>query len=114
MARGDYRHRLTVQALSREPDGEGGYLETWTDTGVAWWVSLDPAGARDVEYETAGTIAATATHIVEGDFRADVTVESRLALHDFARNLDRVFQVTNVRDLDERHITLRLLTEEQL
>jgi head-tail adaptor len=114
MARGNYRHRVRVESLGRAPDGEGGYYETWTPAGLEWWVSLEPAGARDVEYETAGTVAATATHIVEGDFRPDVTVESRLSLHDFARNLDRVFQVTNVRDLDERHITLRLLTEEQL
>ena len=114
MARGTYRHLVQVEALSREPDGEGGYLESWTPSPVSWWVSLTPAGARDVEYETAGTVAATATHIVEGDFRSDVTVEIRLALHDDARHLDRVFQVTNVRDLDERHVTLRLLTEEQL
>jgi head-tail adaptor len=114
MARGDYRHRVQVQTLARTPDGEGGYIEDWTSAPVDWWVSLEPAGARDVEYETAGTVAATATHIVEGDFRSDVTVESRLAMHDVGRGIDRAFQVTNVRDLDERHVTVRLLTEEQL
>ena len=114
MGRGDYIHRVKVQSLGREPDGEGGYLETWTDTPVDWFVSLEPASARDVEYETAGTIAATATHIVEGDFRADVDLEHRLWFHDFARGVDRIFHITNVRNLDERHITLRLLTEEQL
>ena len=40
--------------------------------------------------------------------------EPGLHFHDHARGVDRVFQVTNVRNLDERNRVLRLLTEEQV
>jgi head-tail adaptor len=32
----DFRHRLTIQTVSKVSDGQGGFTETWTDGATVW------------------------------------------------------------------------------
>jgi SPP1 family predicted phage head-tail adaptor len=78
MAIGDYRHIVQFQNPTTAPDGDGGVIETWVDLFPRWSVAIQPATVRDLERNAAGTTVATATHIVRGRYRPDVTVESRM------------------------------------
>jgi head-tail adaptor len=109
-AAGQRRHLVTLQNPGPPiPDGAGGYTESWTDlTPATVWVSLQPAYARDVEYLAAGTVAASATHVVTGPYHPGVTTQTRLVLG------PRVFHVTGVGNPEERGIELILLCQEQV
>lgn len=110
MPRGDYRHLVTFEAPgARVPDGEGGYTEAWAPLDPpTWYIAIRPATARDLEDVTAGTTTASATHVVTGDYRADVTTKARL-VHE-----GRQFEITGIANLDERDETMILLCEELL
>lgn len=77
MGIGDFRHVVMFQVPHTEPDGYGGTLEVWTDLPPVWNVDIRPATVRDLERQTAGTTVATATHVVYGWYRDDVTVKCR-------------------------------------
>jgi SPP1 family predicted phage head-tail adaptor len=110
IATGAYRHRVTVQipgALT--PDGDGGYTETWQDANPPTWaVSLTAAPRAAGELPMAGTTITTASHLVRGRYRADVTTHTRFLLD------TRVFNVLAVRNLDERDRTLEVVCTEVL
>lgn len=105
---GAYRSRVTVQAPGAPAaDGDGGYTETWVDGLPATWaVSLGAAGTTGGESAMQGTTITTATHLVRGRYRADVTTHTRLVLG------ARLFNVLQVRDVDERHRVLELICTE--
>lgn len=90
MAIGDYRHVVQFQTPTVVPDGDGGTVETWTDLPFLWHVAIQPATVRDLERNTAGTIVATATHIVRGRYRSDVKVDCRMLFD------GREFRITGV------------------
>ena len=110
MTIGDYRHVVTVQdPTGMVSDGEGGFTEGWTDLDPATWdVRISPATARDLERVGAGTVITTATHVITGRHRPDVSTGARVL---FER---RIFQVTGLRNIDERDVTLECTAEEQL
>jgi len=110
MAIGSYRHVVTVQdPTALMPDGEGGWTEGWADLDPAKWdVSIIRATARDLERVGAGTILTTATHVIEGRYREDVSLTTRLLFE------GRVFAITGIDNVEERDITLRLIAEEQI
>ena len=109
MAVADYRHVVTVQSFTRTPDGGGGWIEAWTDLDPAQWdVSIVRATVRDLERVGSGTILTTATHIIEGRWRPDITLSSRLMFD------GRAFAVTGFDNVQERDRILRLIVEEQI
>ena len=110
MAIGEYRHRGTFQdPTALVPDGEGGWIEGWADLDPPDWpVRITPATVRDLERVAAGTILSSATHVIEGRWRPDVSLKSRLLFE------GRIFHVTGINNVDERDMTMRLLVEEQL
>ena len=97
---GTHRHVVTVQGQGTPvPDGDGGYTESWTNLVPATWrCSIVPATARDLERITAGTVIATATHIVSGRYHPQIAISTRLVFG------TRLFSVTGVSDPEERHI----------
>jgi SPP1 family predicted phage head-tail adaptor len=107
---GTYRHRVTVQNPGASvPDGDGGYTEGWSDADPATLdVSITPATTSDVERLTAGTVAATATHMVRGRFHPGITLASRLIFK------GRTLNVIYVGNPDERDLELVMLCAEQL
>jgi head-tail adaptor len=108
MGIGAFRHVGMFQALVSVPDGDGGMVDTWTDLPPAWPIDIRPATVRDLERQTAGTIVATATHVIHGRHRADVTVECRLVFD------GRFFLITGIARPFERPIDLFLFAKETI
>ena len=110
MGIGAYRHVARFQAPGpAEPDGEGGFTETWADLEPPTWaVSIRPATVRDLERETAGTVITSATHVITGRYRPDVTTATRMIFR------GRTFEITGVVDVDERAIEMHLIAEERI
>jgi SPP1 family predicted phage head-tail adaptor len=107
---GTYRHVVTVQAPTGSvADGEGGWTEGWADlTPAEWHVSISPASARDLERVGSGTVITSATHLITGRYRPDVTTATRALFE------GRLFAITGVRNTDERNVVLECTAEEQL
>ena len=110
MGIGDYIHVVTVQnPTGVVPDGEGGFTEGWTDLDPAKWdVSITPATARDLERVGAGTVITTATHLITGQYRSDVSTQTRVLFE------GAIYHITGARDPDKRHETLECTADEQL
>jgi SPP1 family predicted phage head-tail adaptor len=105
---GALRHRVTLENPGTPvPDGDGGYTEAWTALSPASVsASIVPATARDLERVVAGTVMATATHVVTIRYHSGVTTKTRVTFG------TRVFSVTGVQNADERNIQLQLVCEE--
>ena len=105
-------HRVTVQQPGAPiPDGDGGYTEGWVDAAPSTWqVAIAPATARELETAAAASGQATtltaASHLVTGSYRGDITTQSRLLFG------TRLFQVSSVRNPDERNRELVLACTE--
>ena len=96
----DRPHRVTLQNPGPAvPNNDGGYTQSWTDlVPPAWTVKIAPATAADLERVTAGTVLATATHLVTGPYRADITTQTRVLFN------GRQFSVTGVSNPEERNV----------
>src|SRR3954463_3558049 len=107
---GSYRHVVTVQnPTANVPDADGGYTEGWADAVHATLnVSITPATTADLERTTAGTGAATATHIVRGRWHPQITTSSRLLFK------GRALNVIFVGNPDERDTEVAMICAEQL
>lgn len=108
MAINEYRHRVLFQnPAAPVSDGDGGWTLTWADTVPgAWFVSIEPATARDLERVTAGTVISTASHIVKGRYHPQVTTKSRMVFN------GRTFSITGVANVEERSIFMELIAVE--
>ena len=108
MSTDGYRHVVTPQKPGPAvPDGDGGSTSSWIDLAPATWhCSIEPASARDLERVAAGTVLSTASYIVKGRYRSDITTQARLLHH------GRQFSVTGVSDPEERHVQLVLVCVE--
>jgi SPP1 family predicted phage head-tail adaptor len=105
---GAYRHRVTLeQPGDPVPDGEGGYTETFAPLDPpAWDCSIQAATVRDLERQIAGTIQATATHLVRGRYHPGITTETRLLFE------GRQLAVQSVQNVEERDIETVLVCGE--
>lgn len=108
MGRSDYRQLVTLVGppVVTTPDGQGGYTQTLTALTPSWYCAIRPASQRDLERTTSGTTITSATHLVEGDYRADITTATQLLFN------GRTLFVNDVRNVDERNITLILACSE--
>jgi head-tail adaptor len=98
---GTHRHRVLVQNPHGAPvaDGDGAYTQAYLNAVPAsWQCSIVPATARDLERVAAGTIIATASHVITGRYHPSITVATRLVFE------GRVFQVTGASNPEERKI----------
>src|SRR5262245_29762340 len=99
--RGERRHLVTLQGPTgpAAPDGEG----NWTpSTGAlsppTWWCSITPASTRDLERVSAGTTITSASHLVEGAYRGDITTQTQIVFN------GRILHVNGVVNPEERNI----------
>ena len=91
------------------PDGEGGWIEGWADLDPPdWAISITPATARDMERVAAGTVITSATHLITGRWRPDITLKTRILFE------GRIFHITAIRNPQERDLIMELLAEEQM
>ena len=112
MPRGKYIHLVRFEIPGAPiPDGDGGYTQGWTPLQPEpWYVSIRPATARDLENETAGTITASATHVIEGDYHLGISIKARVVRLDNGR----IFQVAGIANHDDRNVTMSLFCQETL
>lgn len=101
-------HRISLQnpgpAVS---DGEGGFTQSWFDlVPAAVWCSIVPATQRDLERLAAGTVIATASHVVTMPYHPQVTTQTRLTFN------GRTFYVKGVATPEERQIVTIALCQE--
>jgi SPP1 family predicted phage head-tail adaptor len=101
-------HRVTLQNPGPAiPNGDGGYTQTWTDLAPASMnVSIERASVENLERMAAGTLIASATHIIEGPYHPQVTTQTRVLFN------GRSFSVKAVQNRDEINVDLRLACEE--
>jgi len=55
-----------------------------------------------------GTVITSATHVIEGRWRPDVSTKTRVLFE------GRIFHITSIINVEERDITMRLVVEEQI
>jgi SPP1 family predicted phage head-tail adaptor len=105
---GDRQKRVLLQNPGTPVrDGDGSFTQTWTDVaGGAAFAHVAPASARSLERITAGTVLATATHVVTLPYRAGISTKTRVMVD------GRQLNVTSVQDPDDRHVELILVCEE--
>ena len=102
------RHLVTFQDPGKpEPDGVGGFRETWTDLVPAhWYVDITPATAADRERFTAGTVVSTATVMVRGRYHGGVSTATRMLFNGCT------YAITGKKNVDERSIDMELAAVE--
>jgi SPP1 family predicted phage head-tail adaptor len=105
---GAYRHRVTLeQPGDPVPDGEGGYTETFAPLDPPTWdCSIQAATLRDLERQIAGTIQASATHLVRGRYHPGITTETRILFE------GRQLAVQSVQNVEERDLETVLVCGE--
>lgn len=95
--------RVTLQSVSRDEDGQGGFTEEWID-GDTIWASIEPL--KGWERMQAQQLENPITHKVMIRYRSGVTADMRLIYG------DRVLGVKEVINLDEDNAFLRLMCVE--
>lgn len=94
------------------PDSEGGFTQPYADLGPAkLWGAVADATARDLERIAAGTVIATASHVVTIPFHPDVTTKTRLSWQDRAGR-SHTANVTGVQNPDQQCVELVLICVE--
>lgn len=102
-------HRVLLQkpgpAVS---DGDGGFLQTWTDLAPpAMSAEILPATAQNLERRvSAGTVTATATHVMTMPYHPQITTKVRVIYN------GRTFMVTGVSNPEEANVLSVLLCDE--
>lgn len=103
-------HRVSLQNPGDPvPDGDGGYTEGMTPLNPPqMFASIEPATAQNLERDFAGTVVATATHVVTMPYHPGVTLETELVFK------GRTFSVIGKANREERDRELVLLCAEQV
>lgn len=111
--RGARRHLVTLWGPGAlVPDGEGGFTQTPAMlTPPTRYAEIKPATARDLERTTAGTVIASASHIVTMDYHAGVTIQTQLTWTTLGGKTHTA-NVTGVSNPEERSVDLVLTCEE--
>ena len=96
MARGDWRHVVTLQ----NPGPAG----AWTDLDPpTWHVSLTQTTGDDIGVfiePSAGTPISSASYLVRGDFHPGITTKTRMLLG------SQTFAITSVENIDMRGVEM--------
>lgn len=103
------RHRVTLAQPTTTPDGDGGYTESWTALAPpALSVNIRTVGAGDLERMQAGTISATATHVLTGDYHPGITTKTRITFG------TRAFSVLGLGTPEEARAEVDIFCAEQI
>lgn len=101
-------HRVTLQNPGPSvPDGDGGFNQTWFDLApAAMSAKIAPATAADLERVAAGTVIATASHIVTMPYHPQVTTQTRIIFN------GRTLFVKGVSNPEERNVETVAICQE--
>lgn len=103
MNAGKLRHRFRIEAATRTADEGGGGTSAWAEVATVWANVVPLTGAERI---AAMQAEASLTHRVEIRYRPGLTTANRGFYG------GRVFNVTAVIDVGERHDEMHLLCEE--
>lgn len=98
-------HRVLLQGPAGPPaaDGDGSYTQAWVDlVPPAMDAEIVEATQAALERLVSNTVVSTATHLVSLPYHAQITTQSRVVYN------GRIFAVTGVNDLEQRHAELVL------
>lgn len=101
---GRLRHRLTLEAANRTPDGGGGASEAWTTVAEVWAEITPIAGTEAID---ADALTGRVSHEIVFRYRSGVAPVMRL------RSGTRLFDIAAVIDVDERRRWLKCLCVER-
>lgn len=101
---GAFRHELTLEKATLEPDGAGGHAEQWHEVAV-FYARIEPLAARSIF--GADQTLETLTHRVTLRHRHDVESGMRFRLR------ARIFRILTVHDPDETQRYLVCQTGEE-
>lgn len=104
MRAGQLRHRGTIQSEQRTEDGYGGFNPpTWADV-CTDWMSIEPLSGQ--EAVAARQLQDTVTHKIAMRYRSGITPAMRVKFG------SRLFNIREVRNLDERNVRIEMRCEE--
>ncbi|SRR6266852_3421193 len=112
---GQLRKRVRIQALSPtplnppNPANEPDLINSWSDLATVW-ASIEPLSGRELAW--AETLTADVTHKVTIRYYPGITPKMRFLYLDPRTNLQRLFNIELVRDLEERHRRLECICHE--
>jgi SPP1 family predicted phage head-tail adaptor len=101
---GRLRHRLTLEAADRTPDGGGGASEAWATVATVWAEITPTGGTESVD---ADALTGRISHEIVFRYRPDIAPVMRL------RSAARLFEIAAVIDVDERRRWLKCLCVER-
>ncbi|MBN2909153.1 phage head closure protein [Polycladomyces sp. WAk] len=99
----DLRHRVTLQKKNVIKDSEGLVTETWIDVATVW-AAVEPLRGR--EYFEAAVVNAENIVRIRMRYRDGVKPDMRVIYS------GRIFNITSVIDIDERHREMHLMCRE--
>lgn len=103
------RHRVQLEAPTTVPDNQGGYTEGWAPlTPPTLNVAIREASGGDLERTRAGTVTATATHVLTGDHHPQITTKTRITFG------ARVFSVVGLTNRDQAGAEIDIFCTEQV
>lgn len=100
---GDYRQVVAIEQPPTARDDSGQPTGDWTAF-ATWYCSAVPAGG--IEQFQAGAYTARAGFVFEGHYLSGVVETMRLSMG------GRLFEITNVNNVDELNRTLRITAAE--
>ncbi len=104
----DRPHKITFENPGTPVPSGTTFVQSWDDQPPYDFAEIAPATARRLEQLSAGTVSATATHVVTTGFRTGLTLKSRVRFE------GRILNVIGLFDPGERHIDLVLVCAEVL
>ena len=104
---GERRHQVTLQRVSGRVAAGEGHQDTWSTYGTVWAAVL-PVEVSAVERQSANTLQAPVTHLVEIDYRDDVRAAHWVVLN------GRYLYIRGLQNVDERNVTWQLSCEERV
>jgi SPP1 family predicted phage head-tail adaptor len=106
MRAGKLRHMATLQSRGEARDpAYGAQADSWTDV-ASVWMAFEPMGGK--EANASGSIRSQSLFRITLRYRSDVTPKMRI------RFRDRIFNILNVDNTDERNRELTLTASEQI
>jgi SPP1 family predicted phage head-tail adaptor len=101
---GRRRHPLTLEQVTRTPDGGGGASESWSSIATVWATITPTGGAESID---ADALAGRLSHEIVFRYRPGVEPAMRL------RYGARLFEIAAVIDVDERKRWLKCVCMER-
>jgi SPP1 family predicted phage head-tail adaptor len=103
MNAGELRQKLTIQTLTRTPDGYGGYTKAWNDFATTW-AKIQPL--RGDERYKAQQVMNTVSHKITLRYLDGIKPQMR------AISGSRIFNILAVINVEEKNELIELLCEE--